>query len=333
MTYIYNSTMTPEEEKVIADRFEDLSNEIFITCNVSDDHRTDMFSSFCEQLSRPSPAVVVTYRKADEAKEPPSIEVNKRLIYHAIPEGLELAPFLDALSHVSDGPPPVHPDIEARLKNLKAPCFLKLFIAPECPYCPQMVVDLAPLTLINELVKLTIIDGLLFPEMAEPLDIKSAPTLLLDDRMQWTGQTPLAEIVDVMLNQDPSLISAASIEGLLEDGKAGLLAGMMVEQGMIFPNFYELLASEKWSVRLGAMVAMEEIIEQDKLLAAQCVEPLWERFPDLNKQVRGDVMYILGEAGTGYMIPRLEAFLRDSTDVETRESVKEAIETIMQKRS
>jgi hypothetical protein len=323
--------MTPEEEKVIADRFEDLSNEISITCNVSDDHRTDVFSSFCEQLSRPSPAVVVTYRKADEAKEPPSIEINKRLIYHAIPEGPELAPFLDALSHVSDGPPPVHPDIEARLKNLKAPCFLKLFMAPECPYCPKMVMDLAPLTLINELVKLTIIDGLLFPEMAEPLDIKSAPTLLLDDRMRWTGQTPLEEIVDVMLNQDPSLLSAASIEGLLGDGRADFVAQMMLAERKIFPAFIDMLMNEKWSVRLGAMVVMEEIIEFDKGLAEQCIEPLFKRFPDLNKQVRGDVVYILGEAGTGDILPRLEAVLSDTTDVETMEAVKEAIETITQK--
>ena len=72
---------------------------------------------------------------------------------------------------------------------------------------------------------------------------------------------------------------------------------MMIEQGMIFPNFYALLTSEKWSVRLGAMVAMEEVIEKDKLLASQCVEPLWERVPDLNEQVRGDVMYILGGSG------------------------------------
>jgi len=323
--------MTPEEEKVIADRVEDVSNEISITCNVSDDHRTEMFSSFCEQLSRPSPAVVVTYRKADEAKEPPSIEINKQLIYHAIPEGPELAPFLEALTHVSDGPPPVHPDIEARLKNLKAPCFLKLFIAPECPYCPQMVMDLAPLTLINELVKLTIIDGTLFPEMAEPLDIKSAPTLLFDDRMRWTGQTPLNEILEVMLNQDPSLLSAASIEGLLRDGRADLVAQMMMAEGNIFPAFIDMLMNEKWSVRLGAMVVMEEIIELDKGLAEQCIEPLWERLPDLNKQVRGDVVYILGEAGTGDILPRLEAVLSDTTDVETMEAVKEAIETITQK--
>ncbi|OQY43186.1 MAG: hypothetical protein B6240_13020 [Desulfobacteraceae bacterium 4572_87] len=212
--------MTPEEEKMIADRFEDLSNPISITCHVSDDDRTDRFNAFCEQLSRPTSGVVVTYKKADEPKEPPSIEINKRLIYHAIPEGPELAPFLDAISPVSHKSKPVHPDINARLKYLKTPCFLKLFIASECPFCPKMVRDLVPLTRINELVKLTVIDGLLFPEMAEPLNIKSAPTLLLDDHMRWTGQTHLTEIVDVMLNQDPSLLSAASIEGLLGDGSA-----------------------------------------------------------------------------------------------------------------
>ncbi|OQY43185.1 MAG: hypothetical protein B6240_13015 [Desulfobacteraceae bacterium 4572_87] len=89
---------------------------------------------------------------------------------------------------------------------------------------------------------------------------------------------------------------------------------MMLERKMIFPNFYELLASEKWSVRLGAMVVMEEIIERDRKLAGQCVEPLWEKLPHLNGQVQGDVVYILGEAGTRDFIPRLEAFLSDSID-------------------
>ena len=66
-----------------------------------------------------------------------------------------------------------------------------------------MVEDLAPLALASDLVTLTVIDGLLFPEMAEPNGVKSAPTLLLDDRVRWSGRTPLSEILDVMLNQDP----------------------------------------------------------------------------------------------------------------------------------
>lgn len=320
--------MKSEEEKLISAWHETLSTKIPITCVVSDDNRTVMFRTFCEELSKASPNVLVTYRKGDEADEPPALEIHSGLIYHAIPRGLELAPFLDILSLLGNGQPSAPESITTELENLKTPCLLKLFIAPECPHCPKMVQDLSPLTLQNDLVKLRIIDGLLFPELAEPLDVKSAPTLLFDDLMRWTGQVPLREILDFMLNQDPALISAASIESLLGDGKADLLAHMMLEQQTIFPNFYELLTSNKWSVRLGAMVAMEEIIEQDKRLAEQCVGPLWEKFPALDEQIRGDVVYILGEAGNRGTIPKLETVLSGSYSRETLEAAREALETI-----
>ena len=146
-------------------------------------------------------------------------------------------PFLDALLRVPEKPLPADSDIEAQVKNLKTPCLLKLFIAPECPFCPRMVQDLAPLASINDLVKLTIIDGLLFQEMAAPLDVKSAPTLLLDDRMRWTGRTSLLEIVDVMVNQDPSHLSAASIEGLLWGRQSGIASPHDDRTGNDFPEF------------------------------------------------------------------------------------------------
>jgi len=320
--------MSPEEEQTISTWRESLAGKIPVTCHVSGDARTERFKAFCEALSLLAPGVVVTHKKTDEAKAFPSIEIHQRLIYHAVPQGPELEPFLAMLSRIGNKTTLGAPGIEALSKNLKTPCFLKLFIAPECPFCPKMVGDLAPLALENELVKLTIIDGLLFPEMADPLGIKSAPTLLLDDRLRWTGQTPSDEIIEIMLNQDPSLLSAASIEALLGDGGADLVARMMMAEGKIFPAFVDTLIHDLWSVRLGAMVVMEEIIEHDKPLAMQCVELLWEKFPDLNQQVRGDVIYILGEAGTGDMIPRLESVLRDATDAETREAVKEALETI-----
>jgi hypothetical protein len=193
-----------------------------------------------------------------------------------------------------------------------------------------MVQDLIPMAIANELVNLTIIDGFMFPEMAEPFDIKSAPTLILNEHMRWSGLTPVDEIAGVMINQDPSQLSAGSIESLLGDGRADLVAQMMMAAGKVFPAFIEMLAHEKWPVRLGAMVAMEEIIERDRELAQQCIEPLWERFPHLNEQVQGDVIYILGETGTGDVIPRLQAVLKDVTDADTdtREAVNEAIETI-----
>lgn len=104
-------------------------------------------------------------------------------------------------------------------------------------------------------------------------------------------------------------------------------------QGMIFPAFYDLITHEKWSVRLGAMVAMEEIIEEDRPLAAQCVGPLWERFPALDQQAQGDVVYILGEAGGRDIIRALETVLSGPYNAETREAAREALERIAQRPS
>jgi len=109
------------------------------------------------------------------------------------------------------------------------------------------------------------------------------------------------------------------------------VAHMMMEQKTIFPAFFYLQTHERWSVRLGAMVAMEEIIEQNKMLGEQCVGPLWERFSALNEQVRGDVLYILGEAGDRDIIPKLETVLSGAYNAETKEAAGEAIETIEKK--
>ena len=290
------SVMTPEEDALVLKWHNGLSNDVKITLGFSEDRRSALFQGFCGELTDLSPRVIVTERKGDEADTPPGLEIHEGLIYHAIPRGHELALFLDILSRIALKEPSLSETGSFGLKNLKTPCFLKLFIALECPFCPRMVQDLAPFPMENDLVTLTIIDGLLFPEMAEPYGIKSAHTLLLDGRLRWTGQTPLDEILEVMLNQDPSLLSAASMEALLGEGRADLVAKMMMGEGTLFPAFLDMLVHEKWPVRLGAMVAMEEIIERDQSLATQCVEPLWERISDLNHQVQGDVIYILGEA-------------------------------------
>ena len=41
------------------------------------------------------------------------------------------------------------------------------------------------------------------------------------------------------------------MEALLGDGRADLLARMMMGEGKIFPAFMDMLVHEKWPVRLG----------------------------------------------------------------------------------
>ncbi len=323
------TTMTPEDEKMIGEWDGGGKKGIAITCNVSKDPRTEMMEAFCEKLSQLSPNVRVSFKKADDDEAAPSIEIHRSISYHAIPQGPELKPFLDALAASKVGTTGFGLDeIGSPLESLKTPSFLRLFIASQCVHCPKMVRDLMPMAITSRLVTFTVIDGLLFPEMGEPYGIKSAPTLVLNDHMQWTGLTPVDEIVSVMLKQDPSQLSADSMESLLGDGRADLVAQMMMAEGKIFPAFIELLVHEKWPVRLGAMVVAEEMSQQDGELAAKIVEPLWERFQQLSEQVRGDAVHVLGMVGTRDTVSCLEDVLSGPYDHETLEASAEAIMAI-----
>jgi len=73
------------------------------------------------------------------------------------------------------------------------------------------------------------------------------------------------------------------------------------------------------------------LARHDDGLAAQCVGPLLERFPALDQQAQGDVVYIWGEAGNRDIIPDLETILSGPYTPETREAAQEALEAITQR--
>ena len=100
-----------------------------------------------------------------------------------------------------------------------------------------MVRRLIPLPMTDENLQLTIIDGILFPEMAQTLRIRSVPTILLDDRFRWTGSVPLEELIDTINTRDPVAMGSAALESIIKEGGAGRLAAMMLEAEKLFPAF------------------------------------------------------------------------------------------------
>ena len=103
---------------------------------------------------------------------------------------------------------------------------------------------------------------------------------------------------------------------------------MMLEKVQIFPAFYEVLAHPKWPVRLGAMVVMEELIENNRDLAARMLEPLWERFNKVDNPVKGDLLYLFGQLKRTECVPLLQAILKGDYDSEVQEAAQEALDKI-----
>ena len=323
--------MTPQEEKTIKRWNDGLSDKIEIDLILTEDKRSTEFRAFSEKLSKLASKISINQIKDDE-NPAPAIKVGRSIYYHAIPLGAELEPFLEALTLLDSNSFKLTIEVQNRLDKVKIPADLKLYIAKQCPFCPVSVNQLISLVFAKELIKLKIIDGTLFPEIAELNNIRSVPTLLLDENFRWTGTINLNEIVGIILNRNPSNLSTSSIINLLKEGSADQVAEMILDHNCIFPAFINTLIHEEWPVRLGAMVAFEYIAEKNKLLASRIVNSTWEHFQRVEDRIKGDIIYILGETGNVEMIPELEKISSGRTyHNEVKDAAKEALKCIEQK--
>ncbi len=316
---------TALEEKQILKLNDQLQRDVTIGLIVSEHPYFSTFKEFCDNLGRLVPGIKIK-KDGDSPDVPPQILIGSGLRYQAIPAGHELQPFLETLiafgSDSSDSAEPA----QTLLKKEKLPAALTLFIAPQCTFCPAVVRQLSPLPLLDDKIRLTIVDGTLFPEIAEPHKIQAVPTLLIDEQFRWTGSVPLEEIINTINTRDPASLGAASLENMLKEGQASHLAAMMLDGKKIFAAFYELLIHDKWPVRLGAMVVLEEIADQNPVLASEVIDFLWDRFHQLSDPIKGDILYMFGEIKDRRALSWLEEVLGVEYNEEVIEAAKEALE-------
>lgn len=267
--------MTPEDKQRILQWHSEIPGDgLRIRLIPSESPELKPLKQFCNKLIELAPEISLKKDEPDSGPSP-GIRIADNITYQAVPSDQELAPFLSALAGPGD---PIDTTTAETVSKLQAPALIDIFVAPQCPFCPNVVTKLLALAHTCPLIHVNIIDGTLFSELAGNAQIRSVPTVILDDEFRWTGAVQLGEIVDMMLNRDPARLGADTLVKMLQDGSAGRLGQMMIEYGQIFPAFLDLVGHPKWSIRLGAMVAFEYIAESDPQLTGHAVTMLLDRF-------------------------------------------------------
>jgi len=291
------------------------------------DGRTLEFERFLEDFVRCAGDKVRIVRDEGGEGELPAVVVSDSLVYQALPQGLELSPFLQLLRAGLGEMEPLPADLKEYVEGVAWPAEITVFIAPGCPHCPEAVRRIGPLALHQPSIRVTIVDASLFPETAEPFGIRAVPTVVLDGRFRWTGSFESREILEALVHRDSAQLPASMLKTLLKDGQAERLAAMMLERGEIFPAFIDLATHPEWSVRLGAVVVAEEIVESDPELARTILPALWERFSEVDTDVKGDILYLIGLAGSPRdWAGRLEEIQRTVIHEDLREAAREVLE-------
>ena len=323
--------MTPQEEKIIAGWSEGSPEEILLTVAWRDDEPGRKIRAFCKTLLRLVPRIRVEEEEILDGALP-EIRVRENMRWSAVPEAKELAPFLSALHSAEPLAQDLQPAILDLLQRLEAPASIRVYIAPQCPFCPQTVLQCLALADASDACRVVVVDGALFPEQAEKDEVRSAPTILLDQALRWSGSVKTEELVRMIVDRDPVHLSSESLEQMLHSGRAEDLAGMMLKRGEVFPGLFPLLLHTKWPVRLGAMVTFQHLVETRPDLASQIALSLWERFPGVDDSVKGDILFLLGESRDPSFLPLLHSVIEGPHPVEVKEAAKDAVENMMNQR-
>jgi hypothetical protein len=173
-----------------------------------------------------------------------------------------------------------------------------------------------------------IIDGVLFKDAAGEDRVRSVPTVILDNQYRWTGGVTLSQLCEAVESRDPTKLDKAALQRLVTEGGAYDLARMMLSSGRIFEAFIDLLIEENLTIRLAAMVTMEELAAADLTLARQVIAPLWKRYRQSTDSVRGDMLYIFGELKSPQCLPNLRSVMATEENSEIREAAQEALDKI-----
>jgi hypothetical protein len=316
--------MTPQEEAQLKDAGRKVPSGTTLRHVSAEADRGTALAQFCIRLQALVPQLAIV-REDTAGSEPPLLMLPNGVRYQGVPKGTELPPFIEALAGTL---PPLGEPLRTRLGSLAAVAVLDLYVAPQCAYCPGAVRRLIPLAAASRLIRLSIIDASSDPELARRNDIRAVPTLVVDGRFRWTAPFALEDIVALILTRDPAALTPAALEMMLTQGQAKRLAQMMAERDALFPALAEVICHPRWPLRLGAMVAAEELNAVSPPLAQQLIESLWERIDGLPEAVRGDVCYLFGEIGGPAIAPRLASMRERESSADVQEALAEALQKL-----
>ncbi len=253
------------------------------------------------------------------------------IYYHFIPEGKEEVVLLEAIDKFGQKRVDLSREAFSVIKRVHRHILMKVFIAPHCPFCPQVVSLANNIAIASEKIETHIIDGTLFPDVIQSYGITAAPTVILEDDYVLVGTEAKDKLISWIQKAADKREDIEYYRAILKEGKADDIADRFMSRGAIPDTFLELLKDKEWPSRLGAMVVLESIYEKDPDLL-RSVFPIiinMLKVPMENNNIKEDIVYLLGKIGDEKVMSDLKDIENDDSSL--KEVVEEAIAAIKER--
>jgi glutaredoxin-like protein len=121
-----------------------------------------------------------------------ALEASKRynIKFYGIPAGHEFGALIGSIVDVSKGEAPLPPDIIEDIASIDKAINIKVFVTPQCPYCPAMTRLAHQAAIINPLITSEMVESLEFQELATKYEVFGVPKTIFNEDVSAEGLTP-----------------------------------------------------------------------------------------------------------------------------------------------
>jgi glutaredoxin-like protein len=170
--------------------------------------------------------------------------INRPVVFFGVPLAELFNALIESLVLVSHNHSHLPPAAAKRVKHLREPVNLRLFVSLTSPQAAAMMIVATAFALKTKLVKTSIVEASEFPRLTERLGIKEVPYALLNDRYSFVGMVEPEPFAAQLIKAVTSRTLAAQTPRLGETtplAPAGSREGQQVAEnvrpsGLIIPG-------------------------------------------------------------------------------------------------
>lgn len=116
--------------------------------------------------------------------------------FYGIPAGHEFGALVGSIIDVSTGTAPLPPDVIEDIISIDKPINIKVFVTPQCPYCPDMTRLAHQASILNPLISSEMIESLEFQELTTKYSVFGVPKTIINETTTIDGLSPAEMFVE-----------------------------------------------------------------------------------------------------------------------------------------
>ena len=109
---------------------------------------------------------------------------------YGLPYGYEFQTLMSALMTVSQGRTDLSEETKTKLKAVRTPVHIQVFVTLTCPHCPTAASMAHKFAVESELIKADVIDASEFPQLASKYGVMGVPKVVVNEQIEFVGAVP-----------------------------------------------------------------------------------------------------------------------------------------------